>query len=69
MNIETPAFAEYVSFSLRKHKNTLRKQLYLQNHGVSFSYTDSLSPKQVDDLIEVCKEYDEEMQSQLNSSN
>jgi len=62
----TPAFDEYVSFIITRHKNTLRKQLFLQNHGVSFSYTDTLSYKQLEDLIDVCRELDDEMQEQLN---
>ena len=62
----TPAFTDYVVFSLKRYKNILRKQLYLQNHGVSFDYTDKLSYKQIDDLIEVCQELDEEMKEQFN---
>lgn len=66
INNETPAFADYVAFTMTRHKNILRKQLYLQNHGVSFSYTDNLSSKQIEDLIDVCKELDEEMRNQTN---
>lgn len=46
----------------------LRRQLFLQNHGVSFDYTDKLCSKQVDDLIEVCKELDEELENQQNGT-
>lgn len=59
----TPEYAEYVAFTLRRHQNILRKQLYLQNHGVSFSYTDTKSYKQIEDLIKVCQEMDEELQN------
>ena len=51
---------------MRRYNNTLRKQLFLQNHGVSFDYTDKLSFKQIEDLVEVCKELDEELQNQTN---
>lgn len=60
---ETPEYAEYVAFTLRRHQNILRKQLYLQNHGVSFDYTDKRSFKQIEDLIKVCKEMDEEIEN------
>lgn len=60
---ETPAFAEYVAYTIRKYKNVLRKQLYLQNHGVSFDYTDKQSYMQVDELIKVCQDMDEEIEN------
>lgn len=63
---ETPVYADYVAFSMRRYNNTLRKQLYLQNHGVSFDYTDKLSYHQIEDLINVCKEMDEEIESLKN---
>lgn len=66
INEGTPAFEDYVSFTITRYKNILRKQLYLQNHGVSFSYTDSLGSKQIEDLIQLCKELDEELQNEQN---
>ena len=62
----TPAFTDYVVFSLKRYKNILRKQLYLQNHGVSFDYTDKLSFKQVEDIVEVVMEVDEEINNQMS---
>ena len=62
---ETPAFKDYVIFSQTRYRNVLRKQLYLQKHGVSFSYTDGLTYKQIEDLISECQSIDEEASKQI----
>ena len=36
--------------------------MYMQNHGVPFSYTDKQTYKQIEDLLQLCKEVDEEME-------
>lgn len=59
---ETPEFVEYARFVTTRLQNTIRKQLYLQNHGVSFDYTDKQSYQQIEDLIQVCKDEDEELE-------
>ena len=61
----TPEYKDYVSFVKTRYNNILRKQLYLQSHGVSFSYTDKQTYRQVEDLITICKEQDDEVNSQM----
>ena len=39
--------------------------MFLSNHGVPFSYTDKQSFKQLEEIIELCKEVDEEMQNSM----
>lgn len=39
--------------------------MYLQSHGVSFSYTDKQTCRQIDDLISLCNEQDEEINKQF----
>ena len=61
----TPEYREYVSFVKTRYQNILRKQMYLQSHGVSFSYTDKQTCRQIDDLISLCNEQDEEINKQF----
>lgn len=41
-----------MAFALRQYQNTLEEQMYLQDLGVSFSYTDTIDAKTRKDLIE-----------------
>ena len=61
----TPEYRDYVSFVKLRYNNILRKQLYLQSHGVSFSYTDKQTSRQLEELISLCKEQDEELNNQI----
>lgn len=63
----TPEYEDYVKFALIRYKNVIRKQLYLQSHGVSFDYTDKQNYVQIEGLISACKEQDEEINSLTNN--
>ena len=41
--IETPVLQEAIKNNFTEHKNILQEQIFLQENGVSFSYSDSIS--------------------------
>ena len=59
-------YQESVEFCIRKYQNIIRKQMYLSNHGVPFSYTDTQSFMQLEEIIKVCKDVDEEMEKAMS---
>lgn len=49
--IETPEMQEFISKNLQRYDNVIQAQIFLQDQGVSFSYTDSISYYEREDLI------------------
>ena len=54
--IETPNFEGHVEALVRRYHSVLQEQIFLQEQGVSFSYSDTLVPF---DRIELVNEYQE----------
>jgi len=49
---ETPEkFEEFVNMALSMYNSTLEEQIFLQDNGVSFSYTDTLDSQSRKDLV------------------
>ena len=57
--IETPVLQEAIKNNLTEHKNILQEQIFLQENGVSFSYSDSISYMERKTLVETYIEYNE----------
>lgn len=57
--IETPVLQEAIKNNLTEHKNVLQEQIFLQENGVSFSYSDSISYMERKTLVETYIEYNE----------
>ena len=57
--IETPALQEAIKNNFTEHKNILQEQIFLQENGVSFSYSDSISYMERKTLVETYIEYNE----------
>ena len=63
--IETPSLQEAVQVNLAEYENVLKEQVFLQDNGVSFQYSDSLSNAERRDLIEAVISYMEEKNAKL----
>ena len=50
--IETPILQEAIENNLIEHANILQEQIFLQDQGVSFSYSDSISYMERRDLVQ-----------------
>lgn len=50
--IETPILQEAIENNLKEHANILQEQIFLQDQGVSFSYSDSISYMERKDLVQ-----------------
>lgn len=50
--IETPILQEAIKNNLAEYSNILQEQVFLQDNGVSFSYSDSISYKERKDIID-----------------
>ena len=50
--IETPILQEAIENNLTEHTNILQEQIFLQDQGVSFSYSDSISYMERKDLVQ-----------------
>lgn len=58
---ETPEKLEDImNIALTAYNNTLEEQLYLQDNGVSFSYTDTLDAQMRKDLVNSMMQWREE---------
>lgn len=57
--IETPVLQEAIKNNFTEHKNILQEQIFLQENGVSFSYSDSISYMERKDLVETYIEYNQ----------
>ena len=58
---ETPEkFEEFIRMALEMYNNTLEEQIFLQDQGVSFAYTDTLDFQSRRDLINTILEWREE---------
>lgn len=58
---ETPnKFEEYVNMALEMYSNTVEEQIFLQDQGVSFDYTDKLDAQSRKDLINIILNWREE---------
>ena len=50
--IETPILQEAIENNLIEHANILQEHIFLQDQGVSFSYSDSISYMERKDLVQ-----------------
>ena len=50
--IETPILQEAIENNLIEQTNILQEQIFLQDQGVSFSYSDSISYMERKDLVQ-----------------
>lgn len=50
--IETPILQDAIENNLKEHANILQEQIFLQDQGVSFSYSDSISYVERKDLVQ-----------------
>lgn len=57
--IETPVLQEAIKNNLTEHKNVLQEQIFLQENGVSFSYSDSINYMERKTLVETYIEYNQ----------
>ena len=49
--IETPNLKEFIEANITRYYNVIDSQIFLQEQGVSFSYTDSIPYYEREDLI------------------
>lgn len=54
---ETPDLREYIEANMIRYRNVLDAQIFLQEQGVSFLYTDTLSAYERDDLVSAYSEF------------
>ena len=64
--IETPILKNAIANNLSEYDNILREQIYLQESGVSFSYTDTLSFNERRNLVRAYTEFIEEKNKKLD---
>lgn len=64
--IETPILKNAIANNLLEYDNILREQIYLQESGVSFSYTDTLSFNERRNLVRAYTEFIEEKNKKLD---
>ena len=64
--IETPILKNVIANNLSEYDNILREQIYLQESGVSFSYTDTLSFNERRNLVRAYTEFIEEKNKKLD---
>ena len=58
---ETPEkFEDFVNMALQMYNSTLEEQLFLQDQGVSFVYTDTIDYQSRRDLINIVLQWREE---------
>lgn len=57
--IETPVLQEAIKNNFTEHKNVLQEQIFLQENGVSFSYSDSINYMERKNLVETYIEYNQ----------
>ena len=50
--IETPILQDAIENNLKEHANILQEQIFLHDHGGSFSYSDSISYMERKDLVQ-----------------
>ena len=55
--IETPEYKEIVANIIKRETQVIEEQIFLQEQGVSFSYTDSISYRDRQKLVENYQEY------------
>lgn len=55
--IETPGLQEAIKNNLREYDNILQEQVFLQDNGVSFSYSDSISYMERQDILDAMIKY------------
>lgn len=63
--IETPEMQEFIKDSLARYNDVLLNQVFLQEQGVSFSYTDTITYMERMDLVDIYQEF-LEMKNQKN---
>ena len=65
--VETPELSEeYAAFVIKMYNDILEEQLYLQDSGVSFEYTDNIDAQSRRDLIKFIHNWKEEHKPQVN---
>lgn len=55
--VETPEYKDMVARAIRRESQVIEEQIYLQEQGVSFSYTDSISFRDRQRLVEMYQEF------------
>ncbi len=63
--IETPEMQEYIKDNLARYNDVLLNQVFLQEQGVSFSYTDTITYYERQDLVDIYQDF-LEMKNQKN---
>lgn len=62
--VETPDQMEKLEeHAYNMYKNTIEEQLYLQDNGVSFSYTDNIDALSRKDLVQFVSEWNDKRNS------
>ena len=55
--VETPEYKDMVALTIARESQVIEEQMYLQEQGVSFSYTDSITYRERQMLVEQYQEY------------
>ena len=55
--IETPEYENMIAKAIKRESQVIEEQIYLQEQGVSFSYTDSITYRERQKLLEVYQEF------------
>lgn len=55
--IETPEMQDFIRDNLNRYNDVLFNQIFLQEQGVSFSYTDAITYYERMDLMDVYQEF------------
>lgn len=63
--IETPEFKDMIANAIKREKQVIEEQVYLQEQGVSFSYTDSITYRERQKLLEVYQEFVKQKTEQM----
>ena len=66
--IETPTLQDAIKMNLAEYENILKEQIFLQDNGVSFSYTDSISFYERQDIILSMIDYLEEKNKKIEEA-
>ena len=63
--IETPEYKDMVANAVRRESQVIEEQIYLQEQGVSFSYTDSITYRERQKLVEMYQDFVKRKTEQL----
>ena len=55
--VETPEYKSMVASAIRRESQVIEEQIFLQEQGVSFSYTDSITYRERQKLVDMYQDF------------